>query len=322
VVALAAIYSGYWFVGARAVNRSIPDVVAQMRDGGWDVRHGDVTVRGYPSRFDSTITAPFLSPPDAAWSWETPFFQVFALAYQPNKVIATMADTQRLRLGDQVLDIQTERLRASGAVAARTDLALDAITVEVAAATVTSDRGWQISLARALGAMRAATGEAAYDIHFDLDDIALPPEILRAAGPAGDVASTMQNFVLDGTVALDQTLDRRVVMPVLVRAVELRQMVVDWGDVTVRADGALTFDALGVPDGKVTLRTAQWETLIDLMSASGLIDPGVTPTVKNVARAMSGGGGVLDLPVVIRNGQMAVGPVPLGPAPRLGQLPG
>jgi hypothetical protein len=52
----------------------------------------------------------------------------------------------------------------------------------------------------------------------------------------------------------------------------------------------------------------------------GLVQPEVAPTVERMMETMAASSGdpqVLDLPLKFSSGRMSLGPLPLGPAPRM-----
>jgi len=102
VIAAACLYSIYWFVGASRIEVGAKAALAQMQADGWEASHTDLATRGYPSRFDTTITELGLQPPDGSWRYTTPFAQAFALSYRPTHVIAAFADTHELMTTDQL----------------------------------------------------------------------------------------------------------------------------------------------------------------------------------------------------------------------------
>ncbi|WP_296425540.1 DUF2125 domain-containing protein [Yoonia sp.] len=319
---LAALYSGYWVLGAFAVKQGAATQISAAQRDGWGVAYRDLQLRGFPSRFDTTASDLVLTSPDGLWSWAAPFVQVFALSYRPNRVIVAFPNDQTLRFGDQNMRITGDRLRASAGVAANTDLSFDAVTLDAAATTVVSDFGWTAGLDRAIAAMRAKPGAGnSYDIYVDADQLTLPATALHRIDPQARLPQTITRIALDSTVTLDRALDRHAFdgqnsLPVAQRVV-LNSFVLDWGDLGVRADGAVDIDALGVLNGRVTVRTAQWREIIALLVSAGAIDPGVAPTVVNVVATMAPDGQMLELPIMFRDGFVWVGPLPVGPAPRL-----
>ncbi len=321
VLFLSVLYSGYWFVGARAVAYGAQTAVTQARADGWGLTYAEMNTIGFPSRFDTTVTDFSLSPQDEDWHWTAPFVQVFALSYQPNRVIAAFANDQTLRVGGQTLQITTESLRASAGVAANTALSFDDATVDVSKAQVASSFGWQISAERALLAFRAEpAAENRYDAYFDADQVMLPTVIAQRIDPAGALGAALTRAVFDSAVTFDQPLDRhafdgRGADPKATRFT-LRNLTLLWGPVELRAQGAFDIDAQGNPDGRITFRSNQWHEIIDLMVAAGAIDAGIAPTVVNFASLLATEGGVPEFPLVFSGGRMSLGALPLGAAPQ------
>ena len=318
VVILAALYGGYWFVGSRAIENGARQGLVDLQADGWDVRYSDLSTAGFPSRFDTTVTELSLRSPDGLTGWDGPFVQIFALSYQPNKVIAVLPRDFTLTIEGDTFTVVNDRLRASGAVKASSDLALSDITAEADQLAVSSARLGQITLNRGLAALRAVRDMPnRYDTYLELNDLAREtPLLVRDRLP-----DRLERFVFDGAMTFDRPLDRHGFdgtgpEPAL-REVDLRNMALDVADMSLTASGQLTVDALGVPDGRITFRTAQWRQLIDYLVVAGVIDTGMQRTVTNVAQAMAAGGGELALPLSFQNGFMSIGPLPVGPAPRL-----
>ncbi len=317
VLVIAAVYSGYWFLGTQTVKDAALNGIASAQQDGWQIDYSDLSMVGFPSRFDTTVTDVSVSPPDGLWSWQAPFLQVFALSYQPNNVIVAFPPTQSLRVGDETLQITAKELRASAGVYANTDLSLKAVTVEAGSSAVASGLGWIVKWDRALLALRDTPGaERSYDFYIDADQIGLPNGFAARIDAEDQLTDTIAGITVDGRVVLDQQLDRHAIEP-LAEVIELTSFVLDWGQISVSAKGEVQIDSAGIPEGRITFKTVQWPILIDLAERSGLIDPGIVPTVTNLANAMAGDGGTLEVPISFQSGFMSLGPLPLGPAPRV-----
>lgn len=315
VLFLAALYGGYWFVGARAIENSADTALADLRAAGWDVSYHSLETVGFPSRFDTTVTELALVSGDGRIAWRGPFVQVFALAYQPNRIIAALPQDFDMVVQGQPVAVATERLRLSSSVRANTDLALADITVEADKGAITSPVAGLIRFDRALAALRQSLQTAdTYDTYLEVSQMSL-------ADVVDPLPDTITRLVVDGALSFDQPLDRHALAgagaePAL-RAVELRNLTMTTPDMSLTATGQITIDVLGVPEGRITFRTAEWRRLIDDLVAAGVIAPDMRRTVTNVAQAMAAGDDVLALPLSFQNGFMSFGPVPLGPAPRL-----
>ncbi|HSF64747.1 MAG TPA: DUF2125 domain-containing protein, partial [Paracoccaceae bacterium] len=95
VVAAATLWSGYWFAGSRALERGAVQAIAMQAAQGF-VSQADVSVQGFPNRFDLTLTEPRFGDPARGLVWEAPFAQLFALSYKPWHLIAAFPPEQRL----------------------------------------------------------------------------------------------------------------------------------------------------------------------------------------------------------------------------------
>lgn len=321
---LAAVYSGYWFVGSRAVEAGARNAISRAQADGWQFSLTSLDTIGFPSRFDTTVMDIAVAPPDRRWAWQAPFVQVFALSYQPNRIIAAFANDQSVRIADQTITIASDGLRASVGVKADTDLTFDALTAEVGDVSLRSDFGWEISLDRALAAMRAhPQTQARYDLYLDAANVVLPAGVVRDIDQAAQLGDTISGIVFDAALLFDRPLDRHAFdgsgPAPLATNFTLNEFNMRWGRITIRADGDVAIDERGNLDGRIVFRSDQWREMIDIMVAAGIIDAGVAPTVTNVATAMALGGGTLELPLVFRNGTLFIGPLPVGSAPRLRQ---
>jgi hypothetical protein len=308
---LALLYGGYWFVGQRAVERGAASAFSQMQAEGWEVAYDDIATRGFPSRFDTTVTAPRLVDPVSGTGWEAPWLQVLALSYLPNEVIAVFPETQTVLLPGDRIDIASQDMRASARVGLSAALPFDNVTVQTGPVTLSGETGWQAGLARALFALRhAASGGADYDIWFEGTDIALPEAGLNAALPR-----TLPVLRLDGTFTLDQPIDRHMQPGARLQALTLRQALVDFGATGLRADGALTFNPEGIPQGSIDLTIRDWRAALAIAVAAGAVPPSMAGLAERAGGLLAAGGTDLSAPLVFDAGQMRLGPVPLGPAP-------
>ena len=91
---LGALWAGYWVVGSSAAQSGMADWFDERRAEGWVAEYDDLAVRGFPNRFDAGFTEISLADPGTGLAWQAPFFQLLALSYKPNHVIAVWPDEQ------------------------------------------------------------------------------------------------------------------------------------------------------------------------------------------------------------------------------------
>jgi hypothetical protein len=322
VIFVVALYSGYWFIGAGAVENRLATSAAEARLEGWQIDYGALDTTGFPGTFDVGIAQPDVTAPDGQWAWRAPSLQVFAPSIRPTRLSVNFPDSQTLRLGDQTLQITSTDLQVSAGTRLDAALSFDATSVDVTDANVQSDFGWQISLDHMLAsfAVQPET-DRIYDISVDADALVLPPELFAQFVTEGSLENTVCKIVLNSAITLNTPLNRFAFdgskPPPVVEKIVLSGFDLNWGEIDLNAEGTLDFDAEGVPEGRVTIKTAQWQAIIDILVNTGTIDARIAPTLARTASAMADDSGMLFAPITFRGGFMLIGLVPIGPAPRL-----
>jgi len=328
IVAAAALWGGYWYWGSSALESRAESWLEARRAEGWQA-DGRVNVRGFPNRFDMTLSDPVLADPDTGLAWSAPFFQVLALSYKPNHVIAVWPDTQTLQTPIERLTITSDKMRGSVIFDADSDLGLDRSVIEIDGMAVSAGRGWQADLARAQVSARRLQDEApldasvvTYELDFDADTLRLPPEAVAALDPSRRLPEQISTLKLNGAVGFDRPWDRRAVedrrpQPRHIRLDEVRA---NWGSLDLRATGEVSVDDQGIPEGRVTVKAQNWREILSLAVNAGTVPQQFAPTIENVLGMLASGTGetdTLDVPITFTGGRMMFGPIPLGMAPRL-----
>lgn len=316
VLGLTALYGGYWVVGAQAVERGAQAALATGRAEGIADAKG-VTLAGFPSRFDLTLDAPRLQSADGAVAWAAPFAQVFALAYRPNEVILFAPQDQTLRLRDQEFSFFNKDMRASAAVQIGADLALNRATAVLAEPRLAPATGPALAAREVRAAVQADPAlTAGYHLGLEILDLDLPPEAMPDPALPGQIA----RLHVDATAQLTAPLDRHAAQsrPAL-KMIDLRAATLDWAGLVVRAEGMIEITAAGQPEGKILLRSHDWQALLDRVAQAGLVPAERLPMLTTIGTEMASKSddGALELPLTFRQGQMSLGPLPLGPAPFL-----
>ena len=318
VLIAAAAYSGYWLIGSSSVENGAKSAIVNLQDRGWAVDIADVSTRGFPSRFDTTLTDINVVSPDGASGWTAPFVQALALSYRPNEVILAFPPTHQLRLGGVDVALQTQGLRASAAVAARPSAPLTKLTAELETGTATFSPDTVVGLGKSLLALRETDAPNTYDAYLDLSDVELPSRIANLLPQDADLSSRIAQISLDTKLGLDRPLDRHMSdgpQP-QIETLDVNGAIIQWGAASLRAKGALNVDPSGIPTGNLTLTLRNWDGLLDLAVKLGAFPEGVAPTVRRMAGLMAAGSDTLELPLTFQNGTTMLGPFPLGPAPR------
>lgn len=315
----ATLYGGYWFVGRAQVETRLTDALQQADDGPYDVQYDSLETRGFPSRFDTTITGFTFADPATGTTWSAPFFQLFALAYRPNEVIAVFPPEQTIGLGDEVYTLFTNDMRASGKVRPSTALEFQNATITLDNPRVRSASGAELAMASALAAMRLTPETTqTYDAFVEARSIVLPEDIRRFLDPQNNLPPLIQNLRFDSDVTLSAPLELNSAdsTPPQITGLSITEFALTWGEIAMTAIGDIAPDATGAMNGSVTVTTRNWEDIITLAVANGMIDDNRRFLVTEIVRNLDETPHIddtLTLSLSVTDGQLALGGFPIGP---------
>ncbi|SFR58477.1 DUF2125 domain-containing protein [Litoreibacter janthinus] len=323
VLVAASAWAAYWVVGATASQKATEGWLEARRAEGWQVEYSDLKVRGFPNRFDTTITGIQLTDPETGLSWSAPFFQLFSLSYQPNHLIAAWPNTQSLATPFQKIDIETNAMTASLKVLPNSTLELDSATIVVEAATLTSSEGWKAGADKFNAAIRRTAGkDMTYDIAAQADTV-IPGDALRDMLDAGGtLPDVIEGITFDTEIGFARPLDIRVIEQNRpdITILNIKDARGTWGELQLRAKGDLTVDAEGFPNGEVALNARNWREMLALAVSAGAIPTEAASAAElglGFLAKLSGSENSLDAPLGFSNGRVFLGPIPIGTAPSL-----
>lgn len=320
VILAAAGWSGFWWFNASTRERALARWLEERRADGWQAEAADIRVAGFPNRVDVFVDDLRLADPEAGWHWQAEGLQILSLAWKPHQFIVALPGRQVVGTPYETLTATGEVLRGSVAFRPNTRLELDHATFEIAGLEVASDLGWRATVGKAILATRQAAGRPfAHDVAFNAESLMLPQGLVDAA--RGVLPASIGPVALDTTLAFDRPWERATVEgenPVL-QGVEVRKMAVTWGELELTGSGAVTADAEGLADGSLDLSARNWRTMLDVAERSGALDPTVAGAVRAGLGLLAGfgGGDTLDVTLAFGGGRTRLGPIPIGPAPRL-----
>jgi len=317
IVTLAALWSGYWFVGATSLKSGITAWFDARQSEGWQAEYSDLSVKGFPNRFDTTLTDPALADPATGLAWSAPFVQLFALSYQPNHIIAAFPAFQTLRTPAARISLKSEKMQASMVMEPKTALAFSRANLAATALTITPETGPRTHIA---GLQTALTREAdtSYRAAFNADGLAPPlPAALR-----GELPETLTSFRADATLDFTKPWDISALEDSRPQPtqIKLHRAEAEWGQLKLAAAGALSIDRTGTPTGTLTLKARNWRDILALATAAGALPQSLAPQIEqglSLLAGLSGNSETLDIPLTFSGGYIKIGPIPVAPAPRL-----
>ena len=324
VILLAAFaWSGYWWLGSTTKEAALKGWLAERQGAGWVADYENLQVRGFPNRFDTRIINLELADPQSGWAWSAPEFQVLALSYQPNHIIAIWPRQQTISSPFERILVQSRNMRASVVFEADTALAINRVVLEVDEMALTSTADWDSSLQQVKLSTRQTLGEPfAHDLDFQARNLK-PARVFKAIiDPGKLLPEAFEKLTIQLTGVFDGPWDRHAAegdKPQLTR-LDIDEITATWGRLDFQAKGSVTVDGAGYPVGKISVRARNWRDMLAVGVSSGLLPQEIASTLEGVLSIvanLSGNPQTLDAPLSFANGQMKLGPVSLGPAPRL-----
>lgn len=325
IIAGLLVWCGWWFVGSSAQKTAWTNWFDDRKNAGWVAETADITLRGFPNRFDTTLSQIELADPSSGWAWSAPFFQVLMLSYKPNHVIAVWPDSQKISSPHDTATITSDTMRGSVIFLPDSDLTLDSTQIEIKSMGLIGTN-WSAGLESAnFATRRVEAGDApdfAHQIGFDAMNLTLSDSLKRSLDPASILPGNMERAHFDIIAAFDAPWDRHSIegtKPQLT-AISVKDIDITWGKLNLRAKGLLNVDAQGFPNGDLNVTAKNWQEILNLAVRSGIISRDIAETAKgglNLLSQLSGDRTTLNIPLSFGNGLIRLGPIPIGAAPRL-----
>ncbi|OIQ33522.1 MAG: hypothetical protein BM562_00350 [Alphaproteobacteria bacterium MedPE-SWcel] len=327
LVGTALVWTLYWVVAGWGLRQNVAawfDAQAQL---GWQVETRSIApaapLGGFPTHHRTRITAPALVDPATGAAWRADWLDIESPAIWPGRQVLRFADgQQRLSYFDRTAVITTEGLQAKLTLAP--GLALEVEDMGLTAAAWSIGDGQTPTLGAADLSLRMVRQQSSqtYRITAEARDFRPGAELRRLLRSAPDLPQTFEVLTLAADVEFDtpwsrSALETRRPQP---RRIDLERMELRWGEMRIKSTGQLDVDEAGIPTGALALQVEAWAAFLDLAVDTGLLSPGArnqaSRVVAMLARA-SGNPEDLDITLGFRGGYITIGPIPLGPAPRL-----
>jgi hypothetical protein len=320
-LAIGVLWASYWFAGSRAIENSVVQWFDDSAANGLSASNTDVSVAGFPNRFDLTITNPHLAEFGSGWGWKAPFAQVFTMTWKPWHLIAALPNDQEIDAPGQQIALQSSDMKGSLRLHPSPSLTLAELVIEGHDLSATSDLGWTLGARSVIFAVAEDTSQQ-YAQHVGLDATGIAPDpALTMLLP--ELGKLIEAIHLDATLILTAPIDGDMAesQPKLT-AIRLADFHANWGALKISGYGTIARAADGRADGKIDFRVENWRQIPKLVVALGLVQPGMGDSIERAMEVLAHSGpdpAVLTLPLEFKSGQMNLGPLPLGPAPMLGE---
>ncbi|MCA0871555.1 DUF2125 domain-containing protein [Seohaeicola saemankumensis] len=322
-IVLGLLWSGYWFAAGYGLRSSIAGWFATQQARGWQADYADMSTSGFPLHHVTTLTSPALADPRTGAAWQADWLHLQSPAIWPGQQTLMFADTpQRLSYFDQTAVIEAQDMVAALRLHPGVALELDSMALTSGPWTIIDENGAVARADSLTASMVQTTGPETYDFLVDAQEFSPGTSLRRLLRGAPSLPAAFETLKLDMSVTFDRSWDRSALedrrpQP---HAITLRLADLHWGALRLLAAGQVTVDETGMPTGEVTLKADNWREMLAMAQAAGAIPPQAASPAERVLNMLAGVGGnpnALDVTLGFRNGYVTLGPLPLGPAPRL-----
>ncbi|MDD7970487.1 DUF2125 domain-containing protein [Roseinatronobacter alkalisoli] len=310
-IMLAAIgYGAYWHYAARELDSRISATLAHNDT----LTASDYSLGGFPHRFDLTLHAPRLRLADGEIDWQGEALNLHALSYKPHHVIAVFPPVQILGLYGQDWHLRSADARAS--VVARSGVSGAVDRANLVFATPQFSHRTITHEADSLRASLTHFTGAQYELALDLSGLRPDAGLLAGLDPDRMLPPMLARSRVLAMLDFASPLHLNAGLPPL-REIDIDELEIIWGDITLQASGVLRPDVGGTLSGQLDMRMTQWETVVSLLVSTGVIPPDGAQMARMIFASLSDQStGQLALPLQVRQSVLSLGPVVLGQLPR------
>ena len=328
---LIAVYSGWWWLAARTFTARIDQWIAAEQAKGAKIAPATVSVGGYPAAFTIKLTGVSLAWPSGfGFSAQSLKLRTHPWSIKSFKVNAAGGFTVTLPPGDKrpPLTLAGETLRGhtrftDGPMPMAMDLSAD--TVSAATTNIGDPAARELTVATVeLNGSRpdkppAVDTDLAYDLSLKLIDLS---------------AQALEDHPLGGTIRQILLHPQLLGIPPVTwdgagikgwrdagGTVNLTELSLQWGQLSLSASGTLALDANAQPEGAFTAHLSGFEQALDSLVVAGWVKMSAGSLAKLAlgvaAHPGPDGTPTGDAPVTIQNRHIALGPARLGQLPEL-----
>jgi hypothetical protein len=324
LVVLLGGYSAFWFVVAGRIENGIGEWAESMRPHNVDLSWRTIRVGGFPLSFRAEAQEVLLRDPALAEPAEVRVPRLSATAHPWNfrvwRLAAPEGLTATLGPPERTVAKLTAR-QATGMVAPGGDAGA---TVLIGLDDAAVDAGFRVTARQVELSLSlpqhppVSANERAIAVALAVRDVTVPVVPTPLRNPVDEV---MFAAVLMGPVPAAPPRQAATAWRDAGGTLELERVALRWGTLAVSASGTAALDAELQPIGAFSASIEGYDELMAALVAAGRLRAGDAGLARMalgfLAKPGAGGRPQIATPLTIQDGQMLLGPVKLGPAPRI-----
>lgn len=315
------IWGGLWVFASTGVSQAIESNLKGKNFDGMVVTVNNSTINGFPTSLDVVLTDLEAKAENPALHWHAPIIRVNFDVFSPTnvKVAAPGKHTIRTAVGDVILDADvadvTARLLLENA------LPLGDVSAEFKSVELRSADESGIDLEGLTGTLRRIEN-ASYSLDIIIDNFVFT-DILDADIKANlpVIYQTIENLNANAILELNRDLNRFTLgesaFPQL-NGIKDFKAITKLGNSPLILTGDFEVDKKGLLTGPLKVRVENWQQLYQAAIESGLVPKDIQVFLSNVLNQWSKATDekdVIELPLQLKNGYIALGIFQLGFVP-------
>ncbi len=326
----ALAWTGWWYALARGQEAALAAWFDDRARAGWQAEHDGIGLTGFPLRLEREIAGIRLADPKTGWAWTAPWLRVESATFSPSRVDVTWPGTQSLAVPGERTDIASSAMAATLELRPDSALGLIHASAKVAGLDIRarpgvgagSGPGWTARAGSVVADIAERVNDDGYAITFRAERVLLPEPVMARIDPTGLAGREVERITFDGAAVFDAPLDRHLIEDgrLALKAVTIRRASFQCGRMRLEAKGKIEIDDRGYPKGKIRLTARHWREIIALARRSGAIGADMAralTTALELVALLSGDRDELDATLKFRDGEVWIGPLSIGRAPRL-----
>ncbi|WP_020590924.1 DUF2125 domain-containing protein [Kiloniella laminariae] len=322
-----ALAVAYWFWAAKQMETGLSRWVEKQQARGFEITHGELALSGFPFIVKASLQNPKIRSPEG-WYWQTEKLIAEAAPWSPLSMSLDLS-AEHLIDGlphqEPAVRVQSNKATATARITLKGELLHARLQADALFIQREGHHPLEIaSLDSTLGPLRPASAGTTlqeFDITLNAQDINHPE--LEKTPLKGPISQLRLETTLYGDIPkakLDKALH-------LWRDtggfLSLHDASLRWGPLLVDARGELTLDNRLRPEGKLDSRIEGADGVVEQMEKSDLLSKGQSFGIKLSLAALgktnSRGRHEINVPLLLQDGWLSLGPIALFPLPPLVQ---
>ena len=324
-------YAVYWFMLADQIEVAVRDWTRQQREDGVSISYDALEIGGFPYRMQvelrnlriGTIRTDAQSDGQRDWRWQTPLLVGNVLPYRLDHIVLRAPEPQEFMVTRKGETDRSYRLTPDIAQASLVldDGQIERLAIDVSDARLSGSDIEDVALGRVqLHARQVETqGQSAtLELALQAENIRYQPLSDTALGPVIEAARI--KGALTGT-AFHKGLSLLTEQGQTPGSFQLTDLQLRWGALDLDAAGTVGLDAENRPEGALTTRISGYNDILTALQHARQLTPEEAQTAQTalnlIALTAGRGDNTLSLPLVMRDGDLLLGPVRIARLPQI-----